>query len=81
MRVNAIAVGSVETDALQTVLTPEIKETMVALTPLARLGRAGDIPACALYLASDASSYVTGEIVGVNGGLVGLNMRMPRAFD
>jgi len=81
VRVNAIAVGSVETDALATVLTPEIKQTMVAMTPLARLGRVEDIAACALYLASPAASYVTGEIVGVSGGLVGLNMRMPRAFD
>ena len=77
---NAIAVGSVATDALATVLTPQIEETMVALTPMARLGALEDIAACALYLASPASSYVTGEIVGVNGGLVGLNMRMPRAF-
>jgi 7-alpha-hydroxysteroid dehydrogenase len=81
VRVNAIAVGSIETEALQTVLTPAIKEAMVQLTPLARLGRVEDIAACALYLASPAASYVTGEIVGVNGGLVGLNMRMPRAFE
>ena len=81
VRVNAIAVGSVETDALATVLTPEIKNAMVEMTPMARLGRVEDIAACALYLASPASSYVTGEIVGVNGGLVGLNMRMPRAWE
>jgi 7-alpha-hydroxysteroid dehydrogenase len=81
VRVNAIAVGSVETDALATVLSPEIKDTMVKMTPMARLGRPEDIAACALYLASPASGYVTGEIVGVNGGLVGLNMRMPRAFE
>jgi 7-alpha-hydroxysteroid dehydrogenase len=81
VRVNAIAVGSVETDALATVLTLEIKDAMVKMTPMARLGRVEDIAACALYLASPASAYVTGEIVGVNGGLVGLNMRMPRAFE
>jgi 7-alpha-hydroxysteroid dehydrogenase len=81
VRVNAIAVGSVETDALGTVLTPEIRETMIRLTPMARLGRVEDIAACALYLASPAASYVTGEIFGVNGGLVGLNMKMPRAFE
>jgi 7-alpha-hydroxysteroid dehydrogenase len=81
VRVNAIAVGSVATDALATVLTPQIQDAMVKMTPLARLGRVEDIAACALYLASPAASYVTGEIVGVNGGLVGLNMRMPRAFE
>ena len=58
-----------------------IEQQMVDLTPLGRLGEVEDIAACALYLASPAASYVTGEIYGVNGGLVGLNMQMPRAFD
>lgn len=80
VRVNAIAVGSTQTEALNTVLTPEIEKTMVDLTPMARLGTVEDISACALYLASPAGSYVTGEIVGVNGGLTTLNMKMPRAF-
>jgi 7-alpha-hydroxysteroid dehydrogenase len=79
VRVNAIAVGSVQTEALDTVLTDEIRAEMIRLTPMARLGTVEDIAACALYLASPAASYVTGEIYGVNGGLVGLNMRMPRA--
>jgi 7-alpha-hydroxysteroid dehydrogenase len=81
VRVNAIAVGSIETDALAGVLTPAIREEMVQLTPLGRLGQVEDIAACALYLASPAADYVTGEIYGVNGGLVALNMRMPRAFE
>jgi 7-alpha-hydroxysteroid dehydrogenase len=79
VRVNAIAVGSIETDALGTILNDEIRERMVALTPLGRLGQVEDIAACALYLASPAASYVTGEIYGVNGGLTGLNFEMPRA--
>jgi 7-alpha-hydroxysteroid dehydrogenase len=81
VRVNAIAVGSIQTEALAGVLTPEIEREMVELTPLGRLGQVEDIAACALYLASPAASYVTGEIYGVNGGLVALNLRMPRAFD
>ncbi len=81
VRVNAIAVGSIKTSALETVLSPEIERQMVELTPMARLGEVEDIAACALYLASPAASYVTGEVYGVNGGLVGLNMRMPRAFE
>jgi 7-alpha-hydroxysteroid dehydrogenase len=81
VRVNAIAVGSIKTEALGSVLTPEIEQQMVDMTPMARLGEVEDIAACALYLASPAASYVTGEIYGVNGGLVGLNMQMPRAFD
>ncbi|MBW2240714.1 MAG: SDR family oxidoreductase [Deltaproteobacteria bacterium] len=81
VRVNAIAVGSIETDALATVLTDEIRAEMIRLTPMARLGEVEDIAACALYLASPAASYVTGEIYGVNGGLAALNMHMPRAFE
>jgi 7-alpha-hydroxysteroid dehydrogenase len=81
VRVNAIAVGSTKTEALKTVLSEEVERTMVELTPMARLGEVEDIAACALYLASPAASYVTGEIVGVTGGLNALNMKMPRAFD
>jgi NAD(P)-dependent dehydrogenase (short-subunit alcohol dehydrogenase family) len=48
---------------------------------MARLGEVEDIAAAALSLSSPAANYVTGEILGVHGGLTGLNMRMPRAFD
>ena len=80
IRVNGIAVGSTKTEALNTVLTPAIEQRMVELTPMARLGEVEDIAACALYLASPASAYLTGDIVGVNGGLTTLNLPMPRAF-
>ncbi len=80
VRVNAIAVGSTKTDALNTVLTPEVEETMVKLTPMGRLGEVEDIALGAIYLCSPAASYVTGEILAVNGGLERLNMEMPRAF-
>jgi 7-alpha-hydroxysteroid dehydrogenase len=80
IRVNAIAVGSTRTAALDTVLTDEIEQTMVELTPMARLGEVEDIALGALYLCSPAASYVTGDILGVNGGMERLNMQMPRAF-
>ena len=80
VRVNGIAGGSTKTDALNTVLTEEIEQTMVALTPMARLGEVEDIALGALYLCSPAGAYVTGEILGVNGGMERLNMEMPRAF-
>jgi 7-alpha-hydroxysteroid dehydrogenase len=80
VRVNAIAVGSTRTDALNTVLTPEVEQVMVDLTPMARLGEVEDIAMGALYLCTPAASYVTGEILGVNGGLERLNMQMPRAW-
>ena len=79
LRVNAIAVGSVRTEALGTILNDEVEKVMVDMTPMARLGEVEDIAACALYLASPAASYVTGEIYGVNGGLTTLNFSMPRA--
>tara|TARA_R110002072_G_scaffold106371_3_gene231946 strand:- start:1778 stop:2578 length:801 start_codon:yes stop_codon:yes gene_type:complete len=80
VRVNAIAVGSTKTDALNTVLTPEVEQVMVDLTPMGRLGEVEDIALGALYLCTPAASYVTGEILGVNGGLERLNMQMPRAW-
>ncbi len=80
IRVNGIAVGSTKTDALNTVLNDEIEQTMVNLTPMARLGEVEDIALGALYLCSPAASYVTGELLRVNGGMERLNMEMPRAW-
>jgi 7-alpha-hydroxysteroid dehydrogenase len=80
VRVNAIAVGSTRTAALDTVLTPEVERVMVELTPMARLGEVEDVALGALYLAAPAASYVTGDVLAVNGGLERLNMEMPRAF-
>jgi 7-alpha-hydroxysteroid dehydrogenase len=79
VRVNAIAVGAIRTEALGTILNDELEKIMVDKTPMARLGEVEDISACVLYLASPAASYVTGEIYGVNGGLTTLNFEMPRA--
>jgi 7-alpha-hydroxysteroid dehydrogenase len=70
IRVNGIAVGSVATSALETVLTNEaILSEMVGRTPVKRLGEPDDIAIAALYLASDAASFVTGKIFEVDGGL------------
>ena len=80
VRVNAIAVGSTKTDALNTVLNDDIEKAMVDSTPMARLGEVEDVAMGALYLCSAAASYVTGDILGVNGGLERLNMQMPRAW-
>lgn len=80
VRVNAIAVGSTRTDALATVLTDEIEQTMVQLTPMGRLGEVEDVALGALYLCSPAADYVTGDVLAVNGGMERLNMQMPRAW-
>jgi 7-alpha-hydroxysteroid dehydrogenase len=77
IRANGIAVGSVATSALQVVLdSEEIHNEMVDRTPLKRLGDPSDIAAAALWLASDAGSWVTGKVVEVDGGLEAPNLAM-----
>lgn len=77
VRVNAIAVGSVATSALETVLTDDgIRTQMIEGTPLKRLGEPEDIALCALYLASPASSFVTGKVYEVDGGLEEANLAL-----
>lgn len=68
IRVNAIAPGAIRTAALASVLTPEVENTMLKHTPLARLGEGTDIAAAALYLASPASAWVSGQVLTVSGG-------------
>jgi 7-alpha-hydroxysteroid dehydrogenase len=69
VRVNVVAPGAVETEALGTVLDDRMRETMLSLTPMRRLGRVEDIAAAVVYLVSDASSYVTGKVLEVDGGI------------
>jgi 7-alpha-hydroxysteroid dehydrogenase len=77
VRVNAIAVGSVATSALEIVLTnEELRSEMVAKTPMRRLGETSDIAIAALYLASPASSFVTGKVLEVDGGIEAPNLDM-----
>lgn len=68
IRVNAIAPGAIKTDALASVLTPEIEKAMLKHTPLGRLGEARDIARAALFLCSPASSWVSGQVLTVSGG-------------
>lgn len=68
IRVNAIAPGAIKTDALGTVLTPEIEKAMLKHTPLGRLGEPDDIAYAALFLCSRASSWISGQILTVSGG-------------
>jgi 7-alpha-hydroxysteroid dehydrogenase len=69
VRVNALAVGSVETSALAPFLGGGVRERMESLTPMRRIGRVEDIALAAIYLASPASSFVTGKVIEVDGGL------------
>lgn len=68
IRVNAIAVGATETTALSPFLNDDLRGQMEKLTPMRRLGTVEDIALAALYLASPASSWVTGKILEVDGG-------------
>lgn len=77
IRVNAISVGSIATSALEMVLTDDALRTeMVDKTPMKRLGEPDDIALCALYLASPASSFVTGKVYDVDGGLEEANLAL-----
>ena len=68
VRVNAIAPGSIMTDALSQFLTDEPREKMIELTPMKALGQPEDIAAAALYLASPACRWVTGKVLEIDGG-------------
>jgi 7-alpha-hydroxysteroid dehydrogenase len=68
IRVNGIAPGATRTDALQTVLTPEIEATMLKHTPIKRLGEPADMANAALFLCSPAASWISGQILTVSGG-------------
>jgi len=77
IRVNAIGPGSIETELLADTLTPGLRRTVAARTPLGRLGLPEEIAEAALFLASDAASYVTGQTLYVDGGRLSLAFTMP----
>ncbi len=68
IRVNAIAPGAIKTAALESVLTPEIEAIMLGRTPLPRLGEPSDVAYTALFLCSQASSWISGQVITVSGG-------------
>ncbi|MEG1406900.1 MAG: SDR family oxidoreductase, partial [Ruthenibacterium sp.] len=67
--VNCVAPGVIETDMMAT-FSAEDKAALAAETPLERLGSAEDIAGATAFLASDAAAFITGQVIGVNGGLV-----------
>lgn len=78
VRVNAISVGGVATESLDVVLTNDaLREQFEKNTPMHRPGTVEDIAACALYLASPASSWVTGKIFQVDGGTEAPSIAVP----
>ncbi|MFH1790798.1 MAG: 3-oxoacyl-[acyl-carrier-protein] reductase [Candidatus Omnitrophota bacterium] len=69
ININAIAPGFIKTD-MTAVLTEETKDNMMKLIPLGKLGSAADVAELALFLVSDSSSYITGQVIQVDGGMV-----------
>lgn len=69
VRVNAIAPGYIQTDMISH-LPPEIHQERLDSIAMGRVGLPSEIADTALYLASDLSRYVTGQIIGVDGGMV-----------
>ena len=70
IRANAIAPGVIDNDFSKGRMTREIKDGIAPKVPLGRLGTSEDIAKACLFLASDLSSYVTGQVLSVNGGLL-----------
>lgn len=69
IRVNCIAPGVIATE-MNAHLSPEDLEALADETPLGRIGTPEECAACALFLASDGASFVTGQVLAPNGGLV-----------
>ena len=68
IRVNAVAPGYIDTD-MTSALPEAAKTKMTEMIPLSRLGTAADVASAVAFLASDQASYVTGEVLRVNGGM------------
>jgi 3-oxoacyl-[acyl-carrier protein] reductase len=66
--VNAISPGFIETDITQD-LSQKIKDAYIEAIPLGRFGKPYDVAKAVMFLASDDASYITGEVIRVNGGL------------
>jgi 3-oxoacyl-[acyl-carrier protein] reductase len=67
--VNAIAPGYIETE-MTGAMTPEAKAALNGMIPLERLGKPEDLAAAVVFLASDIASYITGQVLVVDGGMV-----------
>jgi 3-oxoacyl-[acyl-carrier protein] reductase len=67
--VNAIAPGYIETE-MTDAMTPEARAALSGMIPLERLGKTSDIASAVVFLASDHASYITGQVLVIDGGMV-----------
>ena len=70
IRVNAVAPGVVGTDMVAQSVSEKMMETLKTLTPLGRMANPDELASAYVYLASDESSFTTGTIIHVDGGIV-----------
>jgi 3-oxoacyl-[acyl-carrier protein] reductase len=70
IRCNAIAPGFIQSK-MTDVLPDDVKKSYMDSIPLKRFGTAEDIAKCTAFLASDDANYITGQIISVNGGMIG----------
>jgi 3-oxoacyl-[acyl-carrier protein] reductase len=69
IRVNAVAPGFIDTEMTR-VLEESVRQKLIEQIPLARLGLPEDVARCVGFLVSDKSSYITGQVINVNGGML-----------
>jgi len=67
--VNAVAPGFIETE-MTDAMTPEARSGLTGMIPLERLGKTADVAAAVAFLASEHASYITGQVIVVDGGMV-----------
>src|SRR5467141_1806610 len=77
INVNCIAPGYIKVDSGASPVTSEFETALIKNTPWGRLGTPADIAPAALFLASPAADYVTGEVLAVNGGAFAGRMYLP----
>ena len=69
VRINAIEPGTILTEALAPYLSAERTDRMLSNTPMGRMGQPEDIAGAAVFLLSPAAAWITGKILGVDGGV------------
>ena len=69
IRVNAVAPGFIDTD-MTSILSDKVKENIYLQIPLKRMGKAKEVANVVYFLSSEESSYITGQVINVDGGMV-----------